>query len=134
MKKLISILAGVVAVAGLAAAQNQLIAQAPTNITVTAKAADSNSTGVVVGSQDMSKIVQIRIVNTGTVTVNYAFGTALGVTNAYAATVSNGIPIAASGSITYDGSHGLPAFPLSAKTTSNGVSSTLVIELLKLRP
>lgn len=133
MKKFISILASTLVLAGFAHAQNQVVCQA-SNITVTVKAADSNSTAVVVGAQDMSKIWAIRIVNTGTNAITYGFGAVASLTNAYATALSNGIPLAASGSITYNGAHGLPSFPLSAKTTVNTDKSTLVIEILKIRP
>lgn len=135
MKKLIGIIAMAGALLGIAHAQNQIIATVPTYTNVTVKAADSNSTAVVLSASafNISKVYSIRIVDTGGFASRIAFGTQASTTNAYSGTLSNGVPLAANGSITYGGNVAIPLLPLSAKTTTNGQTTTYNIEVLQTR-
>ena len=133
MKKFLAILAITAGLAVAAQAQNQLISTTPVYTNVTIKAADNTNGAVVIPAMDMSKVYGVRIVETGGYACKYQFGTGYSATNAYSGTLSNGIPLAANGSVTYStaGTGAIPTFPLSMKTTTNGQASTAVIEILK---
>lgn len=136
MNKILSLLVVAACIIGAAVpvkAQQQVLATSVlTNATVIA--ADSNAVArIVTAAQfNQSKVYGFRIVDTGGFASRFAFGVQANNTNAYANTLSNGIPLAANGSITYNfGTGALPLLPLYAKTTTNGQTTTYLIEILK---
>lgn len=132
MKKVISLIA-ILGLTAVAHAQNQYLATAPVYTNATVIAADSNAVAriIPVGQYDMTKVYRIRIADTGGFASRLAWGTQANNTNAYSGTLSNGIPLGANGSITYDAFSGIPFQPLYAKTTTNGTTTTYTIEILK---